>query len=547
MMKKLGVFLCGAVLTANTAAPVFAQTQSHLQIKYDSDINQISVLGNVGNAGDKTVTISIAKSDAGEMGKDNTPMFVYLYNTENDGRLELEIPVSGNIESYTYNLFADCETESLVCSFSIVNPNDLNTIDIIEQVNEAKNADEMYAVLSEKALNLGIDIQDDDIKNNIQYISALCFEEKKEYVSFDAKTLCEAINKAIACSIVTKSRNLEKAIKNYDVYFGTTYDDYLSKSDEEKNIFNSLFSNTELTPKNMKSVFSEKTDTAEIICSDTWSDLQDKVINKASNIGIDISSSSPYSEIKEQSKYKIFTAMFSERKNYISYNDIVTSFNKAVSNADVVTPSTGGGSGGGGGGGNRNVNSSPIGMPAPAEPKPKESENAYTFSDIDTHWAKEYIISLAEKNIISGFEDNTFRPDNNITRAEFVKMIVSIFKLDEKEDAVEFEDVSRDSWYYSAILKASGNGVIYGSDGRFNPEASITRQDAAVIICRLKNVAGSVNDISFTDENEISDYALEAVKNLAASGIIIGNNGRFNPKNNITRAEAATMLYRILN
>ena len=111
----------------------------------------------------------------------------------------------------------------------------------------------------------------------------------------------------------------------------------------------------------------------------------------------------------------------------------------------------------------------------------------------------------------------------------------------------DFDDVDNSSWYSQYVGAAAKAGIAQGADGRFNPENNITRQDAATIIHRV--LSGKAVEFyegkSFTDGDMISEYAKEAISALNSVGIINGyTSGEFLPLGNITRAEAAQMLYK---
>ena len=206
-------------------------------------------------------------------------------------------------------------------------------------------------------------------------------------------------------------------------------------------------------------------------------------------------------------------------------------------NASVGTGSSGGGSRGGGFGG--------ASTTVPNENPPSETK---TLNDIKDHWAESYINNLVKKGGISGYEDGSFKPDNTITRAEFTKIIVGVFEIS-GDTETKYSDVSDDTWYSEYVKKASASGIINGSDGMFLPNNNITRQDAALIIYRvlkLKNIEMNSGK-SFSDDSEISEYAKDAVSKMAVIGVINGYDGKFMPKNNITRAEAVTMIARALD
>ncbi len=180
---------------------------------------------------------------------------------------------------------------------------------------------------------------------------------------------------------------------------------------------------------------------------------------------------------------------------------------------------------------------------------PENSTGSKGFSDIeDVSWAAEAINALAAKGVVSGRGNNMFAPKDNITREEFVKMCVVLFKIPTVNDiSLNFADVNSESWYYPYIKTAYGAGVINGtSETSFGVGSYITRQDAAVIInnCMEKFNLKPGEAETFADWESISDYAKDAVMNMRKLNIISGyEDGSFLPKNNITRAEAAKMLF----
>lgn len=229
-------------------------------------------------------------------------------------------------------------------------------------------------------------------------------------------------------------------------------------------------------------------------------------------------------------------------------------------NASIIQNSTPVYSGGVGGGGGSTAIESPYQDPVTISPvtdndaSDKEEEvleNTTSFTDIDSvEWAKNAIINLANKNIINGKSAETFCPQDNVTRAEFVKIIVRAFGIDEVSGDINFNDVAKDDWYYSFVSAAFYNKLVSGmTDNEFMPNNNITREDAFVIIFRALSAKGKTfeNTRDFIDGDLISSYAKEAIIKLGGSEFINGDaNGQVNPKNNLTRAEAAVVVNNIL-
>lgn len=181
--------------------------------------------------------------------------------------------------------------------------------------------------------------------------------------------------------------------------------------------------------------------------------------------------------------------------------------------------------------------------------QPPVSSTSQPFNDIsDVAWAKDAITSLYNEGIISGKSSNEFAPFDNITREEFVKIAIGVMGIKPLSGNSSFTDVASSSWYAPYVNAAVSAGIISGySDAEFGVGDFITRQDVAVILNRIYKITSSGNTLSFSDSNDISDYAKEAVEKLSSAGIINGSDGKFMPKSNCTRAEAACMVYRIMS
>ena len=111
-----------------------------------------------------------------------------------------------------------------------------------------------------------------------------------------------------------------------------------------------------------------------------------------------------------------------------------------------------------------------------------------------------------------------------------------------------FDDVTSTAWYAPYVSSAFKAGLVNGvSDRNFAPNAYVSRQDIAVMINRINKVNVEEYNLSFSDSNEISDYAQKAVKSLVALGILNGmGNNNFAPKENCTRAQAAKILFEMI-
>ncbi len=176
-----------------------------------------------------------------------------------------------------------------------------------------------------------------------------------------------------------------------------------------------------------------------------------------------------------------------------------------------------------------------------------------TFTDLaDVKWAKDYIEGLAAAGVVSGRGDGIYAPLDNVTRAEFLMMLVKALGIDTTGATCDFPDVIAGEWYYEAVAAGTSFGLASGyGDGNFGTTDLITRQDAAVMLNNAITKSGKTLDeinesIDFADKADISDYAADDVDVLVKAGILSGSNGSFMPKSNTTRAEAAVMISKIM-
>ena len=183
--------------------------------------------------------------------------------------------------------------------------------------------------------------------------------------------------------------------------------------------------------------------------------------------------------------------------------------------------------------------------------------NPISFKDVEKHWAKEYVNDIGSRLIDSGVGNGNFAPDRAITRAEFASMIVKALGLRGSTFSEKFSDVKKGDPYYTAIYTAYEYGIISGySNGKFGTQDLITRQDAMIMLSKAMKIAEMDASISeteissqlklFKDSGDISSYAKQGAAICIKYGIFGGNKGKLNPISNITRAESATIIIKLL-
>lgn len=178
----------------------------------------------------------------------------------------------------------------------------------------------------------------------------------------------------------------------------------------------------------------------------------------------------------------------------------------------------------------------------------------YLPTDLDeNHWAFDYLSDFIAADLLKGYQDSegnyTIQADKQITRAEFVTIVIRALELTDQTNAKEFDDVDSDDWFYQNIQIASANGLVNGiSETEFAPNEPIKRDEITAIVVRafanLDYESGT--PIEFADVPEY--WATEYINKASSAGIVNGKaSNEFEPDSNATRAESVAMLYRALN
>jgi hypothetical protein len=183
-----------------------------------------------------------------------------------------------------------------------------------------------------------------------------------------------------------------------------------------------------------------------------------------------------------------------------------------------------------------------------------KGEYKQTFTDVEeSHWAFTYIAQLSKDNVIGGYPDGKFYPDNTITRAEFAKIMIGASGITPKmSTSSSFSDVLTTDWFFPYVESAKEYLTGYNVSGQtfYLPSTNAIREDIAVALVKLKGYDVSIADISllktmFSDYQSISSVAQPYVAVAIERGLISGyDDGTFRAQNSITRAEASAMLWR---
>lgn len=164
------------------------------------------------------------------------------------------------------------------------------------------------------------------------------------------------------------------------------------------------------------------------------------------------------------------------------------------------------------------------------------------FVDTEGHWGAAAAERWQSEGILLGDGDGLFRPDAPMLRAEIAATLARLLRLPECE-AGEYPDVPTDAWYAGAITKCARAGILLGDDGRMRPLDRMTREEAAALFGRALGIPENAGaQAGFSDDGEISQWAMGYVSALAKEGILNGYDGKFDPKAPVSRAAVATIL-----
>ena len=339
--------------------------------------------------------------------------------------------------------------------------------------------------------------------------------------------------------------DFDTAIRTYADSMAVSSGEYISLSSDVKSTFKNIFVTSDYTAKSLKELFTDSMFFVKLKALESLGECEALITSNAGFLTIDMGASSRYQKIPENKRYKVFQKIYESKAGLGKISDVKALFDTTVTDVlnSLDTPKAPFTSG-----------SSPSStvkvdkdytqdMPVTIVPAPQP-----LFDDIADSFAKAQIEALAKDGIISGYADGSFKPLNNVTRAEFATLIVRALGIEQGSTPVAFADVSEGAWYYDAVAKMASNAYISGYNGSFNPDSAITRQDAAVIIYNVLSASVENDaDAAYNDASDISSYAIDAVEAVSAVQIMKGYENKFRPKDFITRAETVVLISNVLS
>ncbi len=202
-------------------------------------------------------------------------------------------------------------------------------------------------------------------------------------------------------------------------------------------------------------------------------------------------------------------------------------------------------------------NATPTPLPSPFSPSPGPSAAAAPnldsrFDDLVGHWSAPFVEALADRDLIKGFIDGTFRPDSQVTRAQFAALTAATFPdIEAIYPSQRFPDVASDFWAADAIRQVQTQGFVSGfPDGSFRPDAPMTRVQAIVALINGLALGKGRSEalLIYGDRAQVPSYAIESVAAATNRQIIVNypDSYRLRPLVPITRAETAALVYQAI-
>lgn len=512
---------------------------------------RINITGRAAN--ESVVTVNVIEFDDAlwdnslnwEENKNFNIQYYDSVKVNDDEKYSFDFRLKKNGNFYVYVGGVTDELETYVIHYTNKEDNE-NAILSLKNAVEKSDIDEITKLISDRVYDFCVytdeykkaDASDKTTAAKI-LLDAIAKEPK---ITDDYKILAENITKAYVCSLIRASKISDLNEFAYSFYL------------DEESMLSKCY--TPECGKNMLSKLSDKNSIGigdfDTLVRNSIIEYTVKVSGSVDDVEKLLTEMSDYIGIKNVSSISDeLIRKIRKESNVVTVADIGKYINsyKPDENGKSYT--------GGGSGGSSRVPSpsSRVDTTIATDKNSKAEDNKKDiFSDIDNYeWARESIEELYKTGVVNGKGNNEFRPQDNVTREEFVKMILGAAKIDlDFKDNTPPSDVKETDWFYKYIMCAYEAGIINGiSENEFGTGLYITRQDIAKIMYETIKLCGyeiTEQGNDFSDENAIADYSKEAVNKLRLAGIINGyENNEFRPNDFANRAEAAKMIYGLSN
>lgn len=539
--KQIACVIIFIILTS--AFSVFA-LPDNLMLSYDSKQKTLQVSADMGSKANILTTVTF--SDNNLLSDNNLPNIFGAVFTDSGGSISTTFAIPENFKSGKYYVYVSNTDGELNDYFLFASDDDIESI--MNLCNNQISVSGIETVIMNNYDKLAV--ESDFISPIASDISNIFYKLRPEIGYTDSATFFSDFKQCIAASLIKNGNDVFETLSIYKYDINIDVDAIMSYPNEVKESFKELLK----TANFEKAFLSKQIPQLRVLsffkAATTWGAVKLNILGEDENGDVYIDNFKVLSP--DTTYYDKVTDVNNVYKKLFLYKDEINDFetlnrffytcSKEVYDSKSPLPNTGSGIVG---------NSTYSGSLSSAGGNIQDTEGVKRFADIENHWAKDYILMLVDKSIISGYPDESFQPDNGVSRAEFIKMAVSAFDISAIDFDIVFKDVSKSQWYFSYIKTAVAVKLINGiSDDIFGPDLQISRQDACVILHRYmkKTYNFESSEKIYSDDEFISDYARESVYAFSDAAIIRGvGNGLFEPDKKLTRAQAAVILINVLD
>ncbi|MBR3934759.1 MAG: S-layer homology domain-containing protein [Clostridia bacterium] len=553
--KFISLLLIIVIVISAAMLSVSAANNYRASFAYDKTNQTLVISGKCADTAQAPFVVTVVPQGIAlsDLNDSNMPTASRMGHTSSDGSFIFSLKLPDNLANNTYNVYFTSDNLSANDYFVYVKENSITNL--LPLINSATSAEDLKTnVLDTNKSSLGIDtvIYSDNQSANV--IANYIYSVKPAGGYPDATTFSKYMDQANAWALIKKGNSVNDILKKYSHVAELNYEtEFMSYPETVKVKLAQLIPNADYTSKPFNELIKELRLLAYVKVSPTWSALEQGILglDKNGNQYVDNFSllepeNTNYNKLTN--KNAVFMKMFENLNSINSFANVKTSFENAVATCYTLQTSPQKPSGSGSGSGSGSVGS--IGSyGGSGQTTPTAPSTNYMFADMNNHWAADSVNKLAQKGVISGFPDGTFRPDQSVTRAEFLKILTSSIDAN-YESNISFSDVSDNDWFAPYVKSGYALGLVTGNDqGMFMPNNPISREDACIMIFRYIGKDSEINEeLTFEDKDLISDYALNGVAFLYNNGIINGTDSKtFAPKDMTTRAQAATLILRVLD
>ncbi len=517
------------------------------------------VIRGASNVKNDVVTLIVLPPDVdykpGTLTDMSTIDYITEINANNQSAFEVKYKTDGKFGKYTVVALASSWDGIKTCEATYISDSLIS--DIIKALQNAATYTESANIIRENLSTLKAlaPLFEKAVQNNIPIdeIAKVVYEDKAEIT--DSNTLVRVMEKAsgiAALNTAKNAENMKRALADYKKIIGfeklNSYSTYNSSalSDNDRNAILASFAGNNFIKLSDWHKMMEEVIILSAIEKSSYTNVMEVINTNNDKLNIDLSEYNSLSSNQQIIAKKQFAG-----KRYNSYQAVKDAFDKAVK--DTKTSNNNNASGASGGSGSSGRGNGSGGSGTSVNYVPDANVQTHTFNDLGSvPWAEKSIAELYKLGVVSGKSESEFVPQDNVTREEFLKMLLSAFNVSSEGENV-FEDVDPNAWYYKYVISGYTLDIISGeSETVFGVGNKITREQMAAMSYRLlkslKYELPADATSKFNDSDNISSYAVKPVGVLSQLNILNGvGDNNFAPKDFATRAEAAVVIYKLYN